>query len=330
MSDPIFHELSVDQFRQTLRLRLREIKVPVFHQQHLVLVDYITDLYGCIRELQRHAPTEADKQQLTRVLNQFRDYTLQHFREEEEYLQKIQFIGLQQQINAHRKFVAALTDMERRVWHDSIAHILDLLHLTIGWLFDHINTIDILYSRAAEGEVIDADRLKIVSKRPSVTSVTPGHGAAGGTLPLSEQSMIRALKGRLRDVGVPRFNQEHQQLLNQIMHLYETIHSARNRTASAADWDQIAGLFNFLHRYTQAHFRGEEEMMQQRHYPHYDQHRQHHQQLSSRLAELYRRFQSDKTIAVAMDLLFFLIDWLMNHINTVDFQYKSDLKGEGI
>ncbi|MBF0158112.1 MAG: bacteriohemerythrin [Magnetococcales bacterium] len=320
--------LSVEQFRQSLKVRLREVKVASFHQQHVVLIDYITELYGCVNMLQRHAPTEDDRKTIKKVLDQLKGYALNHFQEEEQYMRQVSFVGLDHHIQAHQKFVNAVLAIEQRIWSESVTHIVDLLHLTVGWLFDHINSVDMLYSRASQGEVIDPElfrpsvqpRSKVLVSRPSPL---PPPSTARIVSSQQGSSMVQALKGRLQDVGVPRFNQEHQQLLNQMVQLQGLIDGLRGRFYQDINWQPVDALFDFLKRYVQIHFRAEEEMMQRHGYPHYEQHREEHQKLTERLLELYGKFQRQRDIGLAMDLLFFLIDWLMNHTTTVDVQYRG-------
>ncbi|MBF0124889.1 MAG: bacteriohemerythrin [Magnetococcales bacterium] len=319
--------LSIEKFRDSLQARLRDVKVSSFHQQHLALIDYIAELYGCVQELQRHAPTDTDKQTIERVIGKLKGYVLKHFQEEEEYMHRVGFVGLEHHVRAHRRFVESVLAAEQRIWRESVTYVVELLHLTVGWLFDHINNVDMLYTRAAQGEQIDPSKFLSSSKQQPkrAAAVRPppqSHRIASPSYNGSE-SMLRALEGQLQDVGVPRFNQEHKQLLNQILHLHALLHDVRGRPSSAIDWQQMIKLFDFLWSYTKTHFRGEEEAMQRCGFPGYEQHRQEHQKLLARLTELYSQFQAGPDIGLAMDLLFFLIDWFMSHTATIDFKYKT-------
>ncbi|MBF0310732.1 MAG: bacteriohemerythrin [Magnetococcales bacterium] len=322
--EPFMQELSREDFKRMLLWRLKEVKEERFHQEHLVLLEIITDLFVCVRLFQRKKPLPADKRELDGVLERLKNYTFSHFQGEELFMRERLFPGLQAHLQAHRRFLGAFQVMETRIHNEGISHVVDLFHLTISWLFDHINQMDLQYSRFISGEAFTSVSQPLTDNLPSPEKPAPKPTTRSFSTALEE------LGSQICDVGVEKFNREHRKLLDR-MQRFSTLmtHLARHRPTSR-DWLKIDELVHFFTDFTRDHFAGEEQMMQQYGYPQAEVHRLQHQRLRDRLAILSKSLVKERDIATAIDLQQFLYEWLLNHIQKSDVAYGAFFQQKGV
>ncbi len=73
------------------------------------------------------------------ILNQLRDYTKEHFSDEEEYMEGIGYEGLEAQKRAHDAFIERLNDIDLdRLDENPKESLQELLEFLLGWLVNHI------------------------------------------------------------------------------------------------------------------------------------------------------------------------------------------------
>jgi len=81
--------------------------------------------------------------------------------------------------------------------------------------------------------------------------------------------------------------------------------------------------------YTEFHFAEEEKLLQENGYPDLDNHKNEHDELRQKVTEFQREYvQGSQT--VTDDVMFFLKDWLVNHILGVDKRYAPFLIEKGV
>ncbi|NGZ07668.1 MAG: hypothetical protein G8237_15095 [Magnetococcales bacterium] len=124
------------------------------------------------------------------------------------------------------------------------------------------------------------------------------------------------------DVGVERFNNDHQRLLFYVIEFNRLACRFRERAPCDDEWDQIELLFPRLVRYTQEHFQAEEALMARHAYPDLEEHVVLHRQLIDHLAALQVRVAARQVEAI-VHLDSFLLDWLQTHINRDDLKYRG-------
>ena len=72
-----------------------------------------------------------------------RDYTIKHFGDEEEYMEKIGYSGLEAQKVAHQAFVDRLNEVNlEAVDGDQEGYLRELIEFLLGWLANHILKMD--------------------------------------------------------------------------------------------------------------------------------------------------------------------------------------------
>ncbi len=85
---------------------------------------------------------------------------------------------------------------------------------------------------------------------------------------------------------------------------------------------QVEQIFNGLKEYTVTHFSEEEELFKDSEYPEVEKHIKEHSYFIEKLGEFERDYKLDD-ISASLTLLQFLKNWLLYHIDIVDFGYSS-------
>ncbi|MGN7611723.1 bacteriohemerythrin [Magnetococcales bacterium HHB-1] len=88
---------------------------------------------------------------------------------------------------------------------------------------------------------------------------------------------------------------------------------------------------DLLAKFTQEHFLYEEKLLKKHQFPHFDQHREHHQLLASRFLEIKADILSHVSSGRrAEQFSKFFISWIVDHILTEDQKYASFLREKGV
>ncbi|NTW86293.1 MAG: hemerythrin family protein, partial [Holophagaceae bacterium] len=121
------------------------------------------------------------------------------------------------------------------------------------------------------------------------------------------------------NTGIELIDLQHQALLSQVDELLGAIHSN--------DMDgRLPGLLAFLADYVEEHFRMEEAQMEASAYPGTVAHRAIHDDMRQQVVALVARYQLDSH-AVTDEVLDFVTDWLIKHINGEDRRMARYLLG---
>ena len=110
---------------------------------------------------------------------------------------------------------------------------------------------------------------------------------------------------------------QHKKLISIINKLHSAMKEERAKNIMEIILDDLI-------LYTQEHFRIEERMMMTANFSVLKEHRIKHEKLTDRVLEFQRRFCEDKEL-ISLDLLNFLKNWLINHIEGTDKEYKDKL-----
>ncbi|MDQ5911021.1 MAG: hemerythrin [Pseudomonadota bacterium] len=117
----------------------------------------------------------------------------------------------------------------------------------------------------------------------------------------------------------PEIDEQHKALFDLINNLWEVI---ANRTSV----EDQRPLIDRLESYTLTHFSQEESFMQGIKYPKFDAHKKMHDQFAQRIAEEKARVVAGN--GFSLDILYFLKDWLVNHILVSDRDYVDFSKAD--
>lgn len=116
-------------------------------------------------------------------------------------------------------------------------------------------------------------------------------------------------------VGVDVLDDDHRRLLDMFNSLLENGVARRNKEA-------LSALLGDLREYTQVHFAREEGYMQRNAFPDLDAHMAAHRYFVDEVEKLCRDFEGGNETMLRIDLILLLKDWLIEHIQSTDRQYK--------
>ena len=84
-----------------------------------------------------------DNNKFKKIVEELYDYTIYHFKSEEEYLQKAGYPHLKEHQNVHQNFVKKIKELKEL---DKIPDDIDLFEFASEWLIDHILNTDQKYA----------------------------------------------------------------------------------------------------------------------------------------------------------------------------------------
>lgn len=117
--------------------------------------------------------------------------------------------------------------------------------------------------------------------------------------------------------GFKIIDEQHKMLLNYI----NSLHSAMRRGVTP---DQLLDILNVLYDYTVSHFSTEEQYFSRSDYRDTQKHIDIHRQFTKQIAD-YQAAVANGSAQVSMELLNFLKDWLIHHIQGTDHQYVDSV-----
>ena len=118
-------------------------------------------------------------------------------------------------------------------------------------------------------------------------------------------------------LGLDAIDEQHRSLLVLINDIWHAI-------VTRDEKKKIFALVEELEKYTIAHFSAEEAFMRVTDYPDFVRHRWEHQRFIERVAEEKKRAVEAGTLS--LDLMYFLRDWLIEHILVSDKVYAEHAK----
>lgn len=121
--------------------------------------------------------------------------------------------------------------------------------------------------------------------------------------------------------GIEMFDTQHKGLFKLINELHDGIREKRNREA-------LGTALGSLMEYTKTHFGDEENAMRIASYPGYEDHKTRHVAFIAQVTDINDRFRNGEPV-MTMELVGLLVNWLKNHIQTVDRAYGPHLKAKG-
>jgi hemerythrin-like metal-binding protein len=120
-------------------------------------------------------------------------------------------------------------------------------------------------------------------------------------------------------VGIAEMDTQHKRILDIINELNKSVGAGASRAGAEV---AVAGLVE----YAQTHLQKEEAMLRRYQYPDYNAHKRIHEAMLNKLAHLAKRVEEGKKGAV-VEVMMFVKDWLINHIQKVDMKYGRYIAG---
>ncbi|HOJ64747.1 MAG TPA: bacteriohemerythrin [Spirochaetota bacterium] len=123
-------------------------------------------------------------------------------------------------------------------------------------------------------------------------------------------------------VNIKEIDEQHKKLVGILNELHTSMLGGKANNV-------LKKVLNELIDYTTYHFKTEEQLMTIHNYPKYDEHKASHKNLTDKVLSFYSELESGKKL-LSVELLFFLKDWLVNHILGEDKMYSKFFNDKGI
>lgn len=123
-------------------------------------------------------------------------------------------------------------------------------------------------------------------------------------------------------VKVKQLDEQHKKLIDLINQLYDAMKVGKGS-------EVIGPVLKSLITYTQTHFSTEEQLMKLHGYPDYDTHKNEHNQLVAQVSEIKKGMDAGK-MPLTQNIMNFLRDWLIKHIQGDDKKYGPFLNNKGV
>jgi hemerythrin len=123
-------------------------------------------------------------------------------------------------------------------------------------------------------------------------------------------------------VKVREIDLQHEKLIGMINELNEAMKSGKGK-------ESLGKIINGLISYTATHFKQEERYFDKFKYPDTANHKKEHVAFVKKVTEFKEGFEK-KDLAVTMEVMNFLSDWLRNHIKGTDKKYSKFFNEKGL
>jgi len=123
-------------------------------------------------------------------------------------------------------------------------------------------------------------------------------------------------------VNVKSIDKQHKRLVDLINDLHQAMRNGKSN-------EEMGFILDELVDYTNVHFRDEEKLMEDAGYSDLENHKKVHEKLVQQVVDFQKKFHDGNT-TISMEIMEFLKDWLLNHINGTDKQYAASMHDHGI
>jgi hemerythrin len=124
-------------------------------------------------------------------------------------------------------------------------------------------------------------------------------------------------------VGVAALDDDHKKLVAMVNELYDAMQAGHGR-------DSLGRILDGLVQYTKMHFAREEKFFAQTGYPAAGPHKHEHEALTRQVLEVQKKYAAGAVATLSLDVMHFLKNWLVNHIQGSDQKYRPHLNQHGI
>jgi len=123
-------------------------------------------------------------------------------------------------------------------------------------------------------------------------------------------------------VNIAQLDDQHKKLVAMVNELHRAMKLKKSNSVIGSILDRLAD-------YTVSHFGTEEKLFARYGYPEEKAHVEIHRKLVAQVVDIQKKFKAGEAM-VSMELMTFLKDWLVNHIQGTDKKYSSFLRGHGV
>jgi len=124
-------------------------------------------------------------------------------------------------------------------------------------------------------------------------------------------------------VGVKVIDDDHKKLVSMVNELYDGITAGHGKEALGKVLDELVN-------YTKFHFKREEDFFAKTGYPAAVAHKKEHDDLTTQVLDVQAKYKSGAMATLSLEVMNFLKNWLVNHIQGSDKKYGPHLNAKGI
>lgn len=124
-------------------------------------------------------------------------------------------------------------------------------------------------------------------------------------------------------VGIASIDEEHKKLVKMLNDLYDGIMSGHGK-------ETLGNVLDSLVEYTRVHFAHEEKFFAQTGYKEAVLHKKEHDELTKQVIEIQGKYKSGAISTLSIELMQFLKNWLVKHIQIEDKKYSPHLISKGV
>ena len=123
-------------------------------------------------------------------------------------------------------------------------------------------------------------------------------------------------------VNIEKIDNQHKKLFDYINEIHEAMKARKTKEELGQIIDKLAG-------YTIEHFNTEEQLFAKYNFPDAQNHKFEHKVFIDKVENFKKDFEKGKLL-LSLEIVNFLKDWLVNHINGTDQQYSDFLNEKGV
>jgi hemerythrin len=123
-------------------------------------------------------------------------------------------------------------------------------------------------------------------------------------------------------VNVKEFDEQHKKLVAMINELHAAMKMGKGKEAMAVILQEMVD-------YAASHFATEEKYMTRLGFPGYAQHRDEHSAFKKKVLDFQQEYNAG-SVALSIEVMDFLVDWLVKHIQSIDKQYSQFFNTKGL
>ena len=124
-------------------------------------------------------------------------------------------------------------------------------------------------------------------------------------------------------VGVKLLDDDHKKLVGMVNQLYDGVQSGHGK-------ESLGSILDGLIDYTKTHFAHEEQYFAKTGYHDSTAHKKEHDDFSRQVLEVQKKYKAGVSSVLSLEVMNFLKNWLVTHIQGSDQKYGPYLNSKGI
>jgi len=234
------------------------------------------------------------KKEIKQILKDLVSYTSYHFGTEEKYFKEYNYEFTNEHISEHRKLVDQVVDFQKQMEAGSVTLTYDVMTFLKEWLENHILLSDKKYVPWLQSNL---------------------------NKPIQQDETLIVWNDSYK-ISINTIDDQHKNLVDLMNQLYNAFKDGRARK-------QVKNILKGLVDYTDYHFGFEERHFKEFKYPDADAHLKEHAGFVKKIKEFQKEFEAG-TGNVSYELMHYLRNWLLQHIQGTDKNYVPLFKQKGV